>query len=620
MEKTIQKFILLFFLLFVCSFFQPGNILAQCVPPTCWACRDVDPVFNVADCSCVYSTCNVGDDFCYCCNSIGCWDCECDSGDPLLTENKFLFSIDSDNSDSFTSADQTVGYVGGTSCSEMNQTFDTPITISFETSQDDGSTGNLFYHGSCCDNKPCSKNYMKCTSANCDYYFYISSLPDGYSAIKMSGCSLIGNGIFSCLHHEGDSEVYRILLKYTPPSPELCTVSGGHYYTDGSPLVSSDYDDVYVELFKSVFPFDFYQKIEDSQSYSFSVSGGFLYSLNDSIEAGSLLNRMGFLTCTTEDSSGCDLSNPLFISSSVGFSLLDEEGCNQRIDWYYSLKDTDPWWQTGEGDVVATGGDVISSIPEVCLTPGCVSAMGLFDTDESSAGVMMCKDGLSVISGAGEISMDKTDENITPNWNASADLSSLNGYTYDFFRNKAGDPDDPDTDNNNILTCPEMKNTIGLEASGYYVWEVDSGTLEIGECDFGVDKVIIFYEGNVKITGNINVNDGTGFFMIVAGGDIDIASSVVYTGSPTYEETVDPNIEGILFAQGKVQSGTAGNGADGSLYIRGMVAGIGGINMERSLVDNSAGAGQYFKFAPDLLFNYPSFLTSKNVVWREVAP
>lgn len=614
----IRTALFILFLFTVIFYIFASKVKAQpyyCYPPSCSACfLDTSHLPQVViSCQCLGTDCmNEG---CLCCNDTSCWDCSlCDDEDtdPSLAENKFLIFVDSDKDSNFSPGDEAVGYQGGTICPLTEINFENTINIVFSTSQDDGSIGNLYYHGLCFENKPCSKNYMKCSSANCTYYFLIQGLPPGYSAIKMRGCALV-DGIFNCPHHERDSEEYEILLSYTPPAPNLCTVSGEHYMSSGA-AIPGDPDDIGVSLFNT------------DISFSEGSKTGLLYEYTN-IEPGNYRLSV-FNNSLLIDSDGYkDPDSGLIDSSNIyDFTLDDLPGCSVNVDWYWSLKDIEPWWQTGDGDVVATGGGIDSSIPDVCSTPLCLEAMSLFKADESSAGVMMCADDSSVNSGAGEISMDR-DQNLFPNWNASADLTKLNGMNYDFFERKLdfGDYTPLFTE---YVSSSDLNNlgTYTKNPEGYYIFLVDNTTdvLRIGDStdiDIGDNKVIILFEGEVNIEKNINITDGKGFFMVVAGngGDIKISRDIVYIGSPTYSEEI-PNIEGILFAEGKVYTGTKGDGQDGALYIRGMVAGINGIEMQRSLPDNSQGAGQYFKFAPDLLFNYPRILTSKKTVWREVAP
>lgn len=410
--------------------------------------------------------------------------------------------------------------------------------------------------------------------------------------------------------------------------PNLCQISGSHnlFIDSGVGPVPMEYNsDLTTFLY---YPDGNIQSSLGVPPYSFADLPPGNYSLTQSL-TNTYLKREGYTFGDTvcSDPDTCDFDG---VGPTVIIPLIDESGCGEEVNWYYSINDTQPWWQTGEGDVVATEGDISSNVPLVCELYGCHPAMSLFRGDESSAGVMMCSDyGSSISSGEGYISMDIDDTNSTPNWNAQADLTKLNGMNYDFFSRKL-DPGDFHPLDEESLTCKDYL----YDFLGYYgdgdspvIYKVSNsiGELDIGDlastCDIGENKIIVLFDGDVNIKGNIIIEDGKGFFMIVAGRDINIDPSVVYTGSPTYSEIDPPNIEGILFAEGKVNTGTnGGEGLDGPLYIRGMVAGISGIEMERSLENNNAGAGQYFKFAPDLLFNYPRILTSKKTVWREVAP
>lgn len=56
------------------------------------------------------------------------------------------------------------------------------------------------------------------------------------------------------------------------------------------------------------------------------------------------------------------------------------------------------------------------------------------------------------------------------------------------------------------------------------------------------------------------------------------------------------------------------------LYVRGSLAGMGGINLQRVLTDNTTTPAELFEYAPDQALLLPSVFGSKQTWWQEVAP
>jgi hypothetical protein len=175
-------------------------------------------------------------------------------------------------------------------------------------------------------------------------------------------------------------------------------------------------------------------------------------------------------------------------------------------------------------------------------------------------------------------------------------------------------------------TLKEMGSTADFSSLptpiyGYYWFEYDpslhSGNpLTINAVNLGVKKIILLVkEGDVNITGNITLTDGTGFLLVVTSGDIIVDPSVGGGGSA--------NLEGIFVADGQFQTGTKGLSppADTQLWVRGTVAAYGGISLQRDLgLLNSTTPAEFFEFAPDLALLFPRTLGVRSMHWQEVAP
>ena len=145
----------------------------------------------------------------------------------------------------------------------------------------------------------------------------------------------------------------------------------------------------------------------------------------------------------------------------------------------------------------------------------------------------------------------------------------------------------------------------------YYLYspsDVTLNTLTLGD-----SKVVLVVDGNATINGTINVNPGTGNFVLIARGDINISPSVGSAGDPTLRA---PDLEGIYFAKGTVNTGAS---ATLTLRIDGVVIGQTGVNLQRNIVSPTYPA-EYFYSRPDLMLNVPKYVWKQNIQWQEVLP
>jgi hypothetical protein len=56
------------------------------------------------------------------------------------------------------------------------------------------------------------------------------------------------------------------------------------------------------------------------------------------------------------------------------------------------------------------------------------------------------------------------------------------------------------------------------------------------------------------------------------------------------------------------------------LYVRGSLAGMGGVNLQRVLTDNTTIPAEYFEYAPDQALLLPSSFSATKTLWQEMAP
>jgi hypothetical protein len=101
--------------------------------------------------------------------------------------------------------------------------------------------------------------------------------------------------------------------------------------------------------------------------------------------------------------------------------------------------------------------------------------------------------------------------------------------------------------------------------------------------------------------------------MIVAQGDISVAAGVTNGNNPA--------IEGVYFTDRRFLTGTVGAGNDDTrLVVRGAVYAQ-EAQLERDLREgNTNTPAEDFRFAKEVLLNYPQSLSPKRLIWRETLP
>jgi hypothetical protein len=253
------------------------------------------------------------------------------------------------------------------------------------------------------------------------------------------------------------------------------------------------------------------------------------------------------------------------------------------------------WWQVKDGDVT-TNGDLNSDVPsgKYFELPGSGEFPGIpaYGASTNLIGANVSQ---------------------TYNWIANSAYSSTKTYNSSFFINAI-----PAGTTINYLgsSIDGTALTSGTATSGIYWDEYDAAAN--GGVDLTINtaaslagkKVILIVKGaNVNLKGKISLNDGYGFFMLVASGNIVI--------DPGLGGGSSPNLEGIFVTDGQFQTGAAAT----QLWVRGSIVSYGEINLQRDLGDsNSTTPAELFEYAPDLEFLFPSKLATHNLSWQEVAP
>lgn len=77
-----------------------------------------------------------------------------------------------------------------------------------------------------------------------------------------------------------------------------------------------------------------------------------------------------------------------------------------------------------------------------------------------------------------------------------------------------------------------------------------------------------------------------------------------------------PHLEGIFLADKQFRTETGSN----QVHVRGGVAALSGIELQRELADNSINPAEIFEFGADQLFLFPAPMSQRQISWREVAP
>ena len=250
------------------------------------------------------------------------------------------------------------------------------------------------------------------------------------------------------------------------------------------------------------------------------------------------------------------------------------------------------WWQTKDGDVT-TNGDLTSVIPS-----------GQYFGLAGGGGYS----GVPAYGGTTSLTTSSVSED---GWLVNSAYSSAKLYNSIYFANAV-----PSEVTVNSLPSNSVAGSFfesgGEESFGYYWYEYDATTTHldltiISGMNLGSRKVILIVKGaNLNLGGNINLTDGEGFFLGVTSGNMVVSPEVT-------------SLEGIYVSDGSFSTGTLGAGSDSQLWVRGTIAGFGGISLQRDLSVNTTSA-ELFEYAPDQDLLFPAKLGARPNNWREVAP
>lgn len=288
------------------------------------------------------------------------------------------------------------------------------------------------------------------------------------------------------------------------------------------------------------------------------------------------------------------------LSLSVSAKMVDEGVVCEPGTTLVQVFSPDPWLQVSRGNVLVNG-DVNVQIPSGCAL-------------SSSCAPYFIKKKLNSLGIAFLSGYYNSNVNISEAGWLAEGLKNFDFVDFSFFESQVRSLYRINIFSSNITEADLIDS--GVEKDGYYYYFYE-GTNNLNIADdisLGSRKVVLFVkDASVFINGNVTLNDGSGFFMIVTNKDIYVSPDV-YSGI----ENV-PALEGIFVADGKFISQSAEDNSDRQLFIRGTVL-ASQFLLQRSLKDNSSSPSELFEFAPDLYMNYPVYLSRKPLVWKEVTP
>ena len=120
-----------------------------------------------------------------------------------------------------------------------------------------------------------------------------------------------------------------------------------------------------------------------------------------------------------------------------------------------------------------------------------------------------------------------------------------------------------------------------------------------------------FGTGSQTAERKIQVQEGDGFFMTIVEGNINVLRD--------YYHSSEIALEGIYFTENSFVTEEGGNE---QLDLKGMLAAMGGVNLQRDigLPDNTTTPSEIFEYGPEYIFHFPSIFSNRRTIWREVSP
>jgi hypothetical protein len=324
----------------------------------------------------------------------------------------------------------------------------------------------------------------------------------------------------------------------------------------------------------------------------------------DIVPAGCPISRVDFVAADPSIASltSPDTSGPSFTTFAEALKIGGTQyfatvyvtgGITKTISGLLAVNNPKAWCQTKEGDIVAKN-SVSCIIPDVCYLDAICDPYLITKDAGAFPGVVMYGNNLNPSNQASD----------PENWKVK-NIYGGTTYGYNYFDGKTS----------SVSFGTANAGLTGATDTEGYTWLKSSGNFAISaDVDLGDRKVILFVPGNLTISSKINLNDGSGFFMAVVGGEIHVEPSVHDSSAPD-----TPELEGLFVSTGNFRTSSLGDRLDHQLHLRGSVV-AGGFSLDRDLDDNSYIPAEFFEFAPDLVLQLPGRLSRTQVIWREVAP
>lgn len=265
-----------------------------------------------------------------------------------------------------------------------------------------------------------------------------------------------------------------------------------------------------------------------------------------------------------------------------------------------------PWWQVGDADI-STNGNITSVIPSSALNP-----MFILNGPGGFPGIPTFLETLTV-GPFGSIS--------STSWSAQTATNLRRAYSYSWFLRQIPSSTEI-TDISSSSVEGSFFESGGTLSNGAYWYKFDGESgLDLtvsSDSNLGSRKVILLVEnGDLYLNGKINLTDGEGFFMAIVGENAEGAKGNIYFHAEVGGSADGiAEIEGLFVADNTIYTGEGTS----QLHIRGSLASMTNINLERDLDDDSTTPAEYIEYAPDLVINIPPSLRVSKYNWQEVAP
>jgi hypothetical protein len=294
----------------------------------------------------------------------------------------------------------------------------------------------------------------------------------------------------------------------------------------------------------------------------------------------------------------------------TGLSLADQGDTLQRRVGLWRIYGG--WFQSQGGGVYGNDG-VVVTIPATCQLPanmttcnsytsGTVKTPLIVADANGSVGTAYAGDGFSVSLGGGGTAATNAVVSSTNHQAGSGYAERIQGYN--FFTKQGSQYQNTEKTAWNGAEGKPSGSSNGLYKTNF------TGTLNVGtptQPGAG-EQIVIFHDGDVNVTSDIDVPVGS-FFGVIATGNIRVQAGV-------------GRAEGVFIADQNLEVLSSGDENTEIRFIgEGSFVGLTGINLLRTRgVTNNSESTEFFIFRPDFTINAPFGLRLPQYTWREVAP